>query len=173
MDINSTDLSIVNYNCSTDESNENITLTEEDNLIDFVELASKEDEKYIDLSNINKTINLNDIINNKSNFGLDNLTNYVTFTVYEEKDINLKDESLFIIEGKTNVQIQENMYLELSLNNDKEDKINCNFSAVNNNSSLICQYDFNITNLETDENINVYYIKEKEFESNDITIYSL
>ena len=162
LDENSTELSVTDYNCSTDEYNENLNITKEDNILDFLELVDKEEEIFFDLSNI-KTLNLSDITSNKTFFDEDNLTNYITFTVDKSIKINLNNESSFSIEGKTNLELDENSNFELSLNNKNNSLINCTFESKNQNSSFLnCQCFFDKSNFETEENTNIYYIKEKE-----------
>jgi len=123
LDENSTELSVTDYNCSTDEYNENLNITKEDNILDFLELVDKEEEKYFDLSNI-KTLNLSDIASNETFFDEDNLTNYITFTVDKSMKINLNNESSFSIEGETNLVLDENANFELTLNNKNNSSIN-------------------------------------------------
>ena len=162
LDENSTKLSVTYFNCSTDEYNENLNITEEDNILDSLELVDKDEEKFYDLSNI-KTLNLTDIINNKTFFDEDNLTNYITFTVNESIKINLNNDSSFSIEGKTDLELNENANFNLSLNNKNNSIINCTFYSKNINSSFLnCEYFLNKSNFETKENISIYYIKEKE-----------
>lgn len=171
---NMTEISLINYNCSTDEYDDidNINITEEDNLVESLELIDKEEEKYLDLSNINKTMNLSDIIYNISGFDLDNLTNYITFTINDTMEIDLNNESIFTIEGKSNYELSDDINIKLSINNTNNSNINCNFSSNEINSSiLICKYDFNISNIETEENISIYSIKENEIVSNNKNIF--
>jgi hypothetical protein len=162
LDEKSTKLSVTYFNCSTDEYNENLNITEEDNILDSLELVDKDEEKFYDLSNI-KTLNLTDIKNNETFFDEDNLTNYITFAVNESIKINLNNDSSFSIEGKTDLEINENANFKLSLNNKNNSVINCTFYSKNINSSLLnCEFLLNKSNFETEENINIYYIKEKE-----------
>ena len=162
LDENSTELSVTNFNCSTDEYNENLNITEKDNILDSLELVDKDEEKFYDLSNI-KALNLTDIKNNETFFDEDNLTNYITFAVDESIEINLNNDSSFSIEGKTDLELNENANFKLSLNNKNNSVINCTFYSKNINSSLLnCEFLLNKSNFETEENINIYYIKEKE-----------
>jgi hypothetical protein len=162
LDENSTELSVTNFNCSTDEYNENLNITEKDNILDSLELVDKDEEKFYDLSNI-KTLNLTDIKNNETFFDEDNLTNYITFAVDESIEINLNNDSSFSIEGKTDLELNENANFNLSLNNKNNSIINCTFYSKNINSSFLnCEYFLNKSNYETKENISIYYKKEKE-----------
>ena len=157
LDENSTELSITDFNCSSDEYNEQLNITEEDNVLESLELADKDEEQFLDLSNI-KSLNLSDIINNETFFDVDNITNYFTFTVNETIKINLSNYSSFSIEGKTNFELNENTNFKLSFNNKDNSEINCTL----NTSILNCEYLLNESNFETEENITTYYIKEKE-----------
>jgi len=85
---NISELILINYNCST-EPIDNLNITEEDNLIESIELENKEEEEYFDISNVNKKMNISQISNNESDFNVDNLTNYLLFTCNENKTINL------------------------------------------------------------------------------------
>ena len=162
LDENSTELSITNFNCSTDEYNETLNIFEDDNILDSLELVDKDEEKFYDLSNI-KALDLIDITNNETFFDEGNLTNYITFTVNESIKINLNNDSSFSIEGKTDLELNENANFNLSLNNKNNSIINCTFYSKNINSSFLnCEYFLNESNFETEENINIYYIKEKE-----------
>jgi hypothetical protein len=167
---NISELILINYNCSTDPY-DNLNITEENNLIESIELENKDEEKYFDINNVNKRMNLSQISINESNFNLDNLTNYIIFTCNENKTINLTNEISFILEGKTNRELSEDINLVLSLNNIKDFYMNCVVSSkFMDNSSLYCS--FNCSNLKTTDNINVYYIKENEINTNDnTTIY--
>ena len=103
-------------------------------------------------------MNLTDIINNKTFFDEDNLTNYITFTVNESIKINLNNDSSFSIEGKTDLELNENANFNLSLNNKNNSIINCTFYSKNINSSFLnCEYFLNKSNFETEENI-IYII---------------
>ena len=157
LDENSTELSITDFNCSSDEYNEQLNITEEDNVLESLELADKDEEQFLDLSNI-KSLNLSDIINNETFFDVDNITNYFTFTVNETIKINLSNYSSFSIEGRTNFELNENTNFKLSFNNKDNSEINCTL----NSSLLNCEYLFNESYFETEENITTYYIKEKE-----------
>jgi len=124
--------------------------------------VDKEEERFFDLSNI-KTLNLSDIVSNETFFDEDNLTNYIAFTVDKSIKINLNNESSFSIEGKTNLELNETANFELTLNNKNNSSINCNFESKNINLSFLnCKNFFNKSNFETEDNDNIYYIKEKE-----------
>ena len=73
LDENSKKLTVTDYNCSTDEYNENLNIIKEDNILDSLELVDKEEEQFFDLSNI-KTLNLSVIICNETFFDKDNLS---------------------------------------------------------------------------------------------------
>ena len=166
---NISELILINYNCSTDPY-DNLNLTEEDNLIESVELENKDEEKYFDINNVNKTMNISQISKNESDFSLDNLANYIIFTFYENKTINLTNETSFILEGQTNYELSENISIKLSFNNTKDFHMNCViFSKHMDNSSLYCS--FNDSNLKANNNINIYSIKENEISSNDNNIF--
>ena len=121
---NISELILINYNCSTDPY-DNLNITEEDNLIESVELENKDEEKYFDINNINKTMNISQISKNESDFSWDNLTNYIIFTFNENKIINLTNETSFILEGQTNYELSKNISIKLSLNNTKDFHMNC------------------------------------------------
>jgi len=163
---NISELILINYNCST-EPLDNLNITEKDNLIESIELENKEEEEYFDISNVNKKMNISQISNNKSNFNIDNLTNYLIFTCNENKTINLTNETLFILEGTTNHELSEDMNLILSFNNTSDFKMNCVISM--NDSSLYCS--FNKSNLKTDDYLNIYSIKENEITTNEGNIF--
>ena len=163
---NTSELNLINYNCST-EPIDNLNITEEDNLIESIELENKEEE-YFDISNVNKRMNISQISNNESNFNIDNLTNYLIFTCNENKTINLTNETSFILEGQINGgELKEDINLILSFNNTNDFHMNCSISM--NDSSLYCS--FNKSNLKTDSYINIYSIKENEINTNDKNIF--
>ena len=165
---NISELILINYNCSTEPfDNLNLNLTEEDNLIESIELENKEEEKYFDLSNVNKRMNISQISNNESSFKIENLTNYYIFTCHENKTINLTNETSFIIEGTTNQDLSEDINFILSFNNTNDFHMNCIISM--NDSSLYCL--FNESNLKTDSIINIYSIKENEIYTNDKNLF--
>ena len=83
---NISELILINYNCSTDPY-DNLNINKEENLIESVELENKEEEKYFDINNVNKTMNISQISKNESDFNINNLTNYIIFTCYENKTI--------------------------------------------------------------------------------------
>jgi len=152
---NISELILINYNCSTDPY-ENLNITEEDNLIESVELENKDEEKYFDISNINKTMNISKISKNKSNF--------IIFTFYENKTINLANETSFILEGQTNYELSENISIKLSLNHTNDFHMNC--IILKKGSNLFCS--FNASELKVDNSINTTYsIKENEISSDD------
>ena len=167
---NISELYLINYNCST-EPYDNLNITEEDNLIKSVELVNKDEEKYFDINNINKTMNISQISKNESDFGIDNLTNYIIFNCYENKTINLTKEKSFILEGQTNYELSENISIKLSFNNTNDFHMNCVISSkFMDNSNLYCS--FNDSNLKVNNNnINIYSIKENEIISNDKNIF--
>ena len=164
---NISELFLINYNCST-EPFDNLNITEEDNLIESIELENKEEEKYFDLNNVNKRMNISQISNNESSFNIDNLTNYLIFTCGENKTINLTNEASFILEGTTNHDLSEDINLILSFNNTNDFHMNC---VITMNSSLYCS--FNESNLKNNSNINIniYSIKENEISTNDENIF--
>ena len=152
---NISELILINYNCSTDPY-ENLNITEEDNLIESVELENKDEEKYFDISNINKTMNISQISKNESNF--------IIFTFYENKTINLANETSFILEGQTNYELSENISIKLSLNHTNDFHMNC--IILKKGSNLFCS--FNASELKVDNSINTTYsIKENEISSDD------
>jgi hypothetical protein len=163
---NISELILINYNCSTDPY-DNLNITEEDNLIESIELENKDEEKYLDINNVNKRMNLSQISINESNFNLDNLTNYLIFTCNENKTINLTKEISFILEGQTNDELSKDIYFKLSFNNTKDFYMSC--VIFMNGSSLFCS--FNKSNLKTDNYINVFSIKENEISTNDKNIF--
>ena len=163
---NISELILINYNCSTDPY-DNLNITEENNLIESIELENKDEEKYFDINNVNKRMNLSQISINESNFNLDNLTNYIIFTCNENKTINLTKEISFILEGNTNDELSEDINFILSFNNTKDFYMSC--ILFMNGSSLFCS--FNNSNLKTDSYINVYSIKENEISTNDKNIF--
>jgi len=165
---NISELILINYNCSTDPY-DNLNITEEDNLIESVEL-NKEEEQYFDINNVNKTMNISQINKNESSFNLENLTSYIIFTFHENKIINITNETSFILEGKTNYELSENISFELSFNNTNNFHMNCVISSkLMNNSSLYCS--FNDSNLKANNNINIYSIKENEISTDDNNIF--
>ena len=152
---NISELILINYNCSTDPY-ENLNITEEDNLIESVELENKDEEKYFDISNINKTMNISQISKNESDF--------IIFTFYENKTINLANKTSFILEGQTNYKLYQNISIKLSLNHTNDFYMNC--IIFKNGSSLFCS--FNVSELKVDKSINTTYsIKENEISSDD------
>ena len=164
---NISELFLINYNCST-EPFDNLNITVEDNLIESIELEDKEEEKYFDLNNVNKRMNISQISNNESSFNIDNLTNYLIFTCGENKTINLTNEKSFILEGQINHELSEDKNLTLSFNNTNDFHMNC---VITMNSSLYCS--FNESNLKNNSNINIniYSIKENEISTNDENIF--
>jgi hypothetical protein len=166
---NISELILINYNCYT-EPLYDLNISEENTQIEYIELENKEEEIYFDISNFNKSVNTNKISNNESNFNMNNLTDYLIFTYYENKTVNLTNEISFILEGKTNRELSEDINLVLSLNNINGFYMNCVVSSkIMDNSSLYCS--FNSSNLKTIDNINVYYIKENEINTNGNIIY--
>ena len=152
---NISELILINYNCSTDPY-DNLNITEEDNLIESVELENKDEEKYFDISNVNKTMNISQISKNESNF--------IIFTFYENKTINLANETSFILEGQTNYELSENISIKLSLNHTNDFHMNC--IILKKGSNLFCS--FNASELKVDNSINTTYsIKENEISSDD------
>jgi hypothetical protein len=164
------ELLLINYNCST-EPLYGLHISENNTQIEYIELENKEEEIYFDISNFNKSVYINKISNNESNLNMDNFTDYLIFTCNENKTINLTNEISFILEGKTNRELSEDINLVLSLNYINDFYMNCVVSSkFMDNSSLYCS--FNGSNLKTIDNINVYYIKENEINTNDnTTIY--
>ena len=69
-------LYLYNFYCSTDTF-DNLNINKEDNLKESVELVNKAEEKYFDINKVNKTINIS--------------INYIIFTFYENKIINLSN----------------------------------------------------------------------------------
>ena len=166
---NISELILINHNCSTDPY-DNLNITEEDNLIKSVELENKEEEKYFDINNVNKTMNISQISKNESNFNINNLTNYIIFTFYENKTINLTNETSFILEGQTNYELSKSINVKLSFNNTNNFHLNCIISSkIMDNSSLYCS--FNDSNLKAKNNFNIYSIKENEISSDDNNIF--
>ena len=163
---NISELILINYNCSTDPY-DNLNITEEDNLIESIELENKEEEKYFDISNVNKRMNISQISNNESNFNIDNLTNYLIYICNENKTINITSEISFILEGTTNHELTKDINLILSFDNTNDFHMNC--VIARNDSSLYCI--FNKSNLKTDKYINIFSIKENEISSNDENIF--
>ena len=165
---NISELILINYNCSTDPY-ENLNITEKDNLIESIELENKEEEKYFDINNVNKTMNISQISKNESDFNLDNLTNYIIFTFNENKKINLTNETSFILEGQTNYELSRNINVQLSFDKTHDFHMNCVISSkIMDNSSLYCS--FNNSNLKVNKNINIYSIKENEIYSDNKNI---
>ena len=167
---NFSELILINYNCST-EPLYDLNISEENTQIEYIELGNKEEEQYFDISNFNKNESTNKISKNESNFNLDNLTDYLIFIYYENKIIiNLTSEISFILEGRTNRKLSEDINLILSLNNLNDFYMNCVISSkFSDNSSLYCS--FNGSNLKTSDSFNVYYIKENEINTNGNVIY--
>ena len=166
---NISELILINYNCST-EPLYDLSISEVENIIESIELGSKEEEKYFDISNFNKSVNNNKISNNESTFNMDNLSDYLIFTYNQNKTINLTNEISFMLEGKTNRELSKDINLVLSLNNIKDFYMKCVFSPkLKDNSSLFCS--FNDSNLKTIDNGNVFYIKENEIKANDTVVY--
>jgi len=163
---NISELILINYNYST-EPIDNLNITEKDNLIESIELENKEEEEYFDISNVNKRMNISQISNKESDFNLDNLTNYLIFTCDENKTINLTNETSFILEGKINGELSEDINLILSFNNTNDFYMNCVISV--NDSSLYCL--FNESKLKTDKYINIHSIKENEISTNNENIF--
>jgi len=166
---NISELIIINYNCSTDPY-DNLNITKEDNFIESVELGNKNEEKYFDINNVNKTMNISQIIKNQTNFNLDNLTNYIIFTFYENKTINITNETSFILGGQTNYELSKEISVKLSFNNTNNFHMNCVISSKQmDNSSLYCS--FNDSNLKVNNNVNIYSIKENEISTDDKNIF--
>ena len=162
---NISELIINNYNCST-EPNENLNITDED-IIESFELENKEEESYYDISNINKRMNIKQISKKESNFNIDNLKNYLIFICSQNKTINLTNETSFILEGKTNRELSEDIYLTLSFNNYDDFHMNCLISM--NDSNLYCS--FNFLNLKADNYSKIYSIKENDISTNGENIF--
>ena len=162
---NISELILINYNCSTDPY-DNLNINKEENLIESVELENKEEEKYFDINNVNKTMNISQISKNESDFNINNLTNYIIFTCYENKTINLTNETSFFLEGQTNYELSENISVNLSFNDTNDFHMNCViFSKLMNNSSLYCSFNYSI--LKANNNINIYSIKQNEISNDD------
>lgn len=121
---NISELILINYNCSTDPY-DNLNINKEENLIESVELENKEEEKYFDINNVNKTMNISQISKNESDFNINNLANYIIFTCYENKTINLTNETSFILERQTNYEMSENISVKLSFNDTNDFHMNC------------------------------------------------
>ena len=78
---------------------------------------------------------------------MDNLTVYLIFIYNENKAINLTNEISFILEGKTNSELSEDISLVLSLNNIYDFYMNCVVSSkFIDNSSFYCSYKFSNLN---------------------------
>ena len=67
---------------------------------------------------------ISQISKNESDFNINNLTNYIIFTCYENKTINLTNETSFILEGQTNYELSEKS-VKLSFNDTSDFHMNC------------------------------------------------
>jgi hypothetical protein len=70
-------------------------------------------------------MNISQISKNESDFNINNLTNYIIFTCYENKTINLTNETSFILERQTNYELSENISVKLSFNDTNDFHMNC------------------------------------------------
>ena len=112
-------------------------------------------------------MNISQISNKESNFNIDNLTNYLIFTCDKNRTINLTNETSFILEGQTNLELTEDINLTLSFNNTNDFHMKCVICV--NDSSLFCLFDE--SNLKVDNYINVFNIKENEINTNNKNIF--
>jgi len=87
--------------------------------------------------------------------------------MWQNKTINLTNETSFILEGQTNLELTEDINLTLSFNNTNDFHMKCVIYV--NDSSLFCLFDE--SNLRVDNYINVFNIKENEISINDKNIF--
>ena len=167
------DINIVEYECFSNNTN-NTNLTN----YELNEIEEGENEGLLKKSNINellKNIGLNNMLNDKPNFQLQDLMKYIIFEI--NNITNQTSENYifnFQIEGKLNKEINnENIDIDLELN-EIEDKINCKFIVENNITGILnCLLDINnyknktyftfkASEIKTEKNNTIYFSKLNE-----------
>ena len=167
------DINIVEYECFSNNTN-NTNLTN----YELNEIEEGENEGLLKKSNINellKNIGLNNMLNDKPNFQLQDLMKYIIFEI--NNITNQTSENYifnFQIEGKLNKEINnENIDIDLELN-EIEDKINCKFIVENNITGILnCLLDINnyknktyftfkTSEIKADKNNTIYFSKLNE-----------
>ena len=167
------DINIVEYECFSNNTN-NTNLTN----YELNEIEEGENEGLLKKSNINellKNTGLDNMLNDKPNFQLQDLMKYIIFELDNIKNQTSENYIFnFQIEGKLNKEINnENIDIDLELN-EIEDKINCKFIVENNITGILnCLLDINnyknktyftfkASEIKTEKNNTIYFSKLNE-----------